>query len=212
MGPFWSPPRGTARARWSEMDTVRYVVAVLVWALLPPAIVYWLVIHPFVGFWRRLGKVLTLWIVALGFGAMIFVLFVVRDRFLVREFGTHWTLWVAAALFYMMSIAIERQCRKQLKLPTLVGVPEVDPDQSSRALLSEGIYAHVRHPRYVSVMSGMLAMALFTNYLTVWVLFAFAVIALYVIVRLEEHELVASLGATYQAYRERVPMFIPRKS
>jgi protein-S-isoprenylcysteine O-methyltransferase Ste14 len=34
--------------------------------------------------------------------------------------------------------------------------------------------------------------------------------ARYVVALLEERELVQSLGATYEAYRRRVPMFVPK--
>lgn len=38
------------------MDTVRYILALLVVVCLPPAVLLWLVIHPFARFWRRLGR------------------------------------------------------------------------------------------------------------------------------------------------------------
>jgi protein-S-isoprenylcysteine O-methyltransferase Ste14 len=192
------------------MDTARYVLAVLVWIGLPPAIVHWLCIHPFVDFWRRLGKAATFWIVALSFVGIMVALYVVRDRFVVTEFGTHWALWVAAAATYAVSIAIEIQCRRHLKLHTLVGAPEIDPDQTKRKLLGQGIYARVRHPRYLAVMFGTLSMALFTNYLAVWILLPVTMFGLYAIAVLEERELVASMGGVYEEYRQRVPMFIPR--
>ena len=192
------------------MDTARYVVAVLVWVALPPAIVYWLVVHPFVGFWRRLGKGPTFVALAIMFVATGFGLVLVRDWVLVREFGTHWGLWVAALVSYVTSVAIEIQCRKHLKFKTLAGVPEIERDQASRKLLDQGIYGRVRHPRYVSVTFGMLAMAFFANYLTIWLLIPATVVSLFLIATLEERELVASMGERYREYQARVPMFVPR--
>ena len=77
-----------------------------------------------------------------------------------------------------MSIAIEIQCRKHLKFKTLAGVPEVEADQAGRKLLDQGIYARVRHPRYVSVTFGMLAMNLFANYLALWILWPGTIVSL----------------------------------
>ncbi len=192
------------------MDTARYIVAVLVWIGLPPAIVYWFILHPFVGFWRKRGKAVTFLVLGVLFVGMGVGLYITRDLVLVREYGTHWSLWVAAAGAYVMSIAIEIQCRKHLKFKTLAGVPEVEADQGGRKLLDQGIYARVRHPRYVSVTFGMLAMNLFANYLALWILWPVTIVSLYVIALLEERELIASLGRVYEEYRERVPMFVPK--
>ncbi len=192
------------------MDTARYVVAVLVWVGLPPAIVYWLIVHPFVGFWRRRGKGPTFFALAIMFVGTGVGLALVRDWVLVREFGTHGGLWVAALVSYVISVAIEIQCRKHLKFKTLVGVPEIERDQPSRKLLDQGIYARVRHPRYVSVTLGMLAMAFFANYLTIWLLIPVTVVSLFLIAMLEERELVASMGDRYREYQARVPMFVPQ--
>ena len=192
------------------MDTARYIIAVLTWVGLPPAVIYWFIIHPFAERWRRLGVAKTMTIVFTIFVALAVALFLVRDLFLVREFSTHWTLWVAAAVSYLISVAIEVRCRKVLKFKTLTGVPELKEDQTERKLLNEGIYAKVRHPRYVSVTFGALAMALFANYLAVWIMVPALMLSLYLIAVLEERELVRSLGTVYEEYQRQVPMFIPR--
>ena len=152
------------------MNTARYVVAVLVWISLPPAIIYWFLIHPFARYWRRLGKWWAFLVLMTLFMLTVAGLYIVRDRFLVSELGTHVSLWVAALVSYGVSIAIELRCRRQLKFYTLAGLPELDRQQANRKLLDQGIYASVRHPRYLSVLFGMLAMALFANYVTIWVL------------------------------------------
>ena len=41
------------------MDTVRYVIALLIVITLPFSFLFWLLIHPFAGFWRRLGPAIT---------------------------------------------------------------------------------------------------------------------------------------------------------
>jgi len=193
------------------MDTARYIVAALVWIVLPPALVHWFILHPFVDFWRKRGKAVTFSALSVLLIGMWVGLFFTRDLVLAREFGTHWSLWVAAAGAYVMSVGIEIQCRKHLTLKTLVGVPEVEADQSGRKLLDQGIYARVRHPRYVGVISGTLAMTLFANYLALWIMWPATIVSLYVIATLEERELIVSLGPKYEEYRERVPMFVPKR-
>ena len=120
------------------MDTARYVVAVITWAGFPPAVVYWFMIHPFAERWRGVGVRTTMVVVFSIFVALAAFLVFVRDYVLVTEFGTHWTLWVAAGVSYIIALGIERLCRKHLKFRTLTGVPELSVDQSARELLNEG--------------------------------------------------------------------------
>ncbi len=67
------------------------------------------------------------------------------------------------------------------------------------------------HPRYVAVLLGLVAVALFSNYLALYLLLPIGAAGLYVIVRLEERELVERFGDEYETYRDRVPMFVPRR-
>ena len=192
------------------MDTARYIVAVMTWVGFPPAVIYWFIIHPFAEWWRKIGVVPTMVIVFTMFVAIGVLLFLVRDLVLLTELGTHWSLWVAALLSYFTSVGIELRCRKFLRFRTLAGVPELEANQSERKLLNEGVYARVRHPRYVGVTFGVLAMAFFSNYLAIWVLVPMIILALYGVALLEERELVRSLGAVYREYQRQVPMFIPQ--
>ena len=77
-------------------------------------------------------------------------------------------------------------------------------------MLKEGIYARVRHPRYVAVIIGIAAVALFVNYLGIYVFTVLAVPALWLVVILEERELAERYGREYEQYQREVPMFIPR--
>lgn len=81
--------------------------------------------------------------------------------------------------------------------------------QKNHAVATTGPYAYVRHPQYAAfilIMSGFLlqwptliTLAMFPVLLVVYARLAKA----------EEHDAIAQFGAAYQAYRERVPAFIP---
>ena len=105
-------------------------------------------------------------------------------------------------------MVIEVRCRKHLTLRTLVGIPELSPTPTSQKLLDQGVYARMRHPRYVAVMLSMPAVALFTNYLALYVLCPLVVVTLYIITVLEERELLERFGTAYEQYRQRVPRFL----
>lgn len=68
----------------------------------------------------------------------------------------------------------------------------------------------MRHPRYVSFLFGFLAVALFTNYLAIWVSLLLAFPLVYGLVLLEERELRQRFGKAYDDYARRVPRFVPR--
>lgn len=77
-------------------------------------------------------------------------------------------------------------------------------------MLSEGIYGRIRHPRYVEVVIGTWAYAVFANHLGAYVVAALTIPSIHLIVLLEERELVERFGARYEEYRSRVPRYVPR--
>ncbi|UCC71505.1 MAG: isoprenylcysteine carboxylmethyltransferase family protein [Gemmatimonadota bacterium] len=194
------------------MNTARYVLALCSIMSYPAAVGWWWVTHPFVNFWRRLGRPVFYTVLAIGSFIIMGTIYLVREPLLAVEYGTNRALWPLVLLSYGLSVYIEIRCRKHLKLKTLVGVPELAPDGQGGKLISEGIYGRIRHPRYIAVWLGTVAVAFFTNYLAVYIVAVAVVPALYLVVVLEEKELRDRFGEEYVRYCERVPRFIPRRS
>ena len=192
------------------MDSVRYVLAVACLVGFPPAIVYWFVLHPFVDFWRSVGRTRTYIVLALVFVAVGVAVYLVSGPLLAVEYGTNRWLWIPAAVCYGATVWIQLRIRKQLTFRVLVGVPELEKGGTGGTLLADGLYGRVRHPRYAGVILGLLAFALFTNYLAMYALVPLTALGLALIVRLEEPELAERFGEEYERYRARVPMFVPR--
>ena len=107
------------------------------------------------------------------------------------------------------SVAIAIQRRKQLDSRTLAGVPELDREAPGK-VLTGGIYAFVRHPRYIEVALGTLGYAVFSMWLGALVVALLSLPVLHLIVLIEERELVARFGDEYEEYRARVPRYVPR--
>jgi len=191
------------------VDTARYWLALVLVVSIPPGFLYWFVIHPFARFWRRLGPLKTHLIVApamilVGFGIYLF-----REPLMRVDFGFVPVFAVLAVLSYLFAAFLELRCRRYLKLRILMGGPELAQDPSAGSLLSEGIYSRIRHPRYVSVFFGGLAVALFANYLASWLLMVLLIPVIYLLAIIEERELLDRFGDEYQRYLERVPRFVP---
>jgi protein-S-isoprenylcysteine O-methyltransferase Ste14 len=192
------------------MDAARYYLALALLVLMPPALLHWFIVHPFVRFWRRLGPGLVYTLVWTPLALLMALLYRARGVLLATEYGTRWPLVIAGGLLLAAGIGLAIWVRRWMSVAMLLGLPEIAPDRAPATLVTGGPYAHVRHPRYLEVSVGLLGYALITNYLATWVLYLFALPALYAVVVLEERELRERFGAAYAEYCRRVPRFIPR--
>lgn len=191
------------------IDTIRRVLAVLLLVTGPPAVLYWFTIHPFAPRWRRLGAKPTFWIVGTAMVAIAVGLFFMRDPLLGRDLGGSLPLFLVGVVFYVAAAWLTLRTRRVLPFAVFAGVPEVSADGRGH-VITEGVYAHIRHPRYASVILGMVGFAMMVNFVGTYVLTAAMFGALIVLIPLEDRELVHRFGEEYERYRERVPPLIPR--
>jgi len=78
-------------------------------------------------------------------------------------------------------------------------------------LVTDGLYALVRHPQYTGLFLGLFGEGV-VHWPTIFsvALFPVIVLAYYLLARSEERRVVEQFGDEYRAYQRRVPMFIPR--
>ncbi len=192
------------------MDAFRHSLALYLIVATPAGFCLWFVIHPFVHFWRRMGPIVTYavaLIVALG---IVDPLVRARRPMLAVEFGTNYWLVGLGVLLVVASVVMRKYLGRQLKFRTLVGLPEVAPNKYPQRLLTEGVYSHIRHPRYVEILITLLGCSLIANYLAAYVLFVVTCIGVWAIVGIEERELRERFGAEWDEYAARVPRFLPK--
>ena len=194
----------------TRFDWVRYWMALVLVATTPGAFTYWFVVHPFAPFWRRVGY---RWgfVAAYGqYAAIVVVLVLLRRSYLAIDFGANAVTITLGVLFMIAGAIVHRGWRRHLKMRILYGLPELAPRRYESKLLCEGIYARVRHPRYLQIILSFTGWALITNYLASYVMLVLAGILLALLIPLEERELVARFGQAYEDYRRKVPALIPR--
>jgi len=191
------------------MDKARYVIAVLMVVMLPPAVCAWYIIHPFTGFWRRLGTVASFCIIYSILISACLLLWELSPALLGSDLGFEPLLLVLAVPAAAAGAVIARRRRKYLNQRILVGVPEISTADKGR-LLCEGIYARTRNPRYLEFLAFSFAYVAFANYSGTWVLYALTFPAIHLVVLLEERELRERFGAEYEDYCRRVPRYLPR--
>jgi protein-S-isoprenylcysteine O-methyltransferase Ste14 len=192
------------------MDTARRVVALLLLLSLPSSLLLWVVIHPAARFWRRLGAGWTYGLLAIPCAALMGLTWVGRQLLLGHDLGTSWPLVAAAAVCAVLAASIARKRGRLLTFGVLAGLPELSPGRYPGRLLTDGIYSRMRHPRYVEVVVGVLAYALFANHVGTYVLWLLLIPTLLLVVHLEEGELRERFGAAWDEYARRVPRFVPR--
>ncbi len=192
------------------MNSVRYYVALVVLLSVPPGLLLWFIIHPFASFWRRLGPVWTYSILVLPMVAMMVGLFLVRKPLLTVDFGTRYELIAVGVLVMVGAFTIGIKRKKHLTFGILAGLPELSQQRYPGKLLTEGLYAKIRHPRYVEAFLGILGYALIANYLAPYFLVLLSIPIIFLIVALEERELRDRFGEEYEEYCRNVPRFLPK--
>lgn len=191
------------------LEKARYFIAVLMLATVPPAIGLWYIIHPFARAWRRIGPRWTYLIVAPAAIGTALLLWLNRGTLVGRDLGTRIELLVLAVPFFVAGAMIARLRRRHLTQRILVGVPELSAGGEGR-LLTEGIYARTRNPRYLEFLLFVFAYVAFANYVGTWILYLLTFPAIHLVVVLEERELRDRFGAAYDDYCSRVPRYLPR--
>lgn len=194
------------------MDTARFVLGVMLIVGIPPAILFWLLIHPMVGFWRKMGPGVAYTMVGTICGAVGYLIYHFRLEILGADLGTNWLLIFLGVIPYAGSVWISVLTKRHLKTRIFAGLQELSEPESGGALLQEGVYGVVRHPRYLSVIIGTAGFAMVVNFVGGYLMVLGSIPALFLVILVEERELSNRFGDTYQNYRSRVPALFPRIS
>ena len=192
------------------LNSARYVLAILVIASFPPALLLWAAIHPFAALWRQLGAFWTYAILGLPVVGYVVGVWLFRKTLVVLDLGTNVFTMILAVIAFGTAVLLKRQVVRQLKFAKLAGIPELSKEKYPGKLLTEGIYGRLRNPRYIEALLWVMAYALFANYLGAYIVVALSLPLIYFVVRLEERELRERFGTAYEEYCRRVPRFVPK--
>jgi protein-S-isoprenylcysteine O-methyltransferase Ste14 len=190
--------------------TVLHRLAAIVLALEMPVPFYWLVLHARVDFWRkhvRAGYLCAVLIAWGGLGALLV-------HFRSQLFSKPW-LGASAPPAWMIVAGLALIGADAFLLATvervlggrrLVGQAELT---GSGEMATRGLYAWVRHPRYLGTISAVLGACLLGASAPLWTATALWLAIALVTIQLEERELRLRFGPAYQAYAHRVPALLP---
>jgi len=192
------------------VDSVRYYVALILLVTLPPLLMFWLLIHPFIRFWRKVGPGWTYGIVGGLIASGMAGVFLVRKPLLATEVGTCSPLVIVGILCLAAAVSMGWWLLRHVTIKVLIGLPELAPERHPGRLVTGGLYARIRHPRYVQFLLGLLGYALFADYLAAYIVVALWIPGIWAIAVLEERELRDRFGEQYEEYCRRVRRFVPR--
>lgn len=185
-------------------------IALFVLVLQLPIPVFWLLVHPAVRFWRRHPRACYYGVGPSAWLLVAVVLLAPRSWWLEERFARHPLLAVAGGVLIATDFWLIRQLERRAGWRVLVGLPELGLRSGTVPVVATGIYARLRHPRYLGMMlSWAGAVLLSGSTRLLWLVAGFTVLAV-LATKLEERELLNRLGAAYADYRRRVPRFIPR--
>jgi protein-S-isoprenylcysteine O-methyltransferase Ste14 len=183
--------------------TVRFIaIAFLTFEL--PVPIYWLILHGPVSFWRRHIRAAFPVAVLAGWGIIDSALY----RFRVELFRPGRMSWAALVGLAFIAFDVFAFSKSEAALGgrRIVGHAEL---AGSRELIARGLYARVRHPRYLGMMSGVFGACLIVALPSLWAASIFWLVLTLFTIRAEERELHARLGPAYEGYSERVPALLP---
>jgi len=181
-----------------------WIAAVVLFLQLPIPL-YWFVMHPQVDYWRKHQKagyitgLLLSWL-------PVTVLLVIFHRKLFRP--TQPTLWEIAAgiALIIFEVWIFWRVKKDLGAKQLVGQTELS---GGGEIVHHGIYARIRHPRYIGSFLAILGACFLAGTRATWIVAAIWLVLTRIAIALEERELRNRFGASYAEYCRRAPRFFP---
>jgi protein-S-isoprenylcysteine O-methyltransferase Ste14 len=170
-----------------------------------PIPLYWFVVHPQVNFWRQHHKAAYITGLLFSWPPVTAAMILYRHDLFRDQEPPFWRI-VAGLALIIFEGWLFRRVKRDLGGARLVGKTELS---GSGEVARDGIYARIRHPRYVGSFLAILGACILAGTRDLWIVAGVWSILTLVAIALEERELRARFGATYQDYCARVPRFFP---
>jgi protein-S-isoprenylcysteine O-methyltransferase Ste14 len=170
---------------------------------------YWLVFHTAIHFWRRWGYrafcvALPVWLI---FAAGVILS---RHGLFAGRLKRSALTWAGGGVLFFLASWLDVQTRHALGWRRLAGLTELNPQHRLCGVIRTGIYARLRHPRYLLYILSILSMAFLTGAPAIFLLAFLNILMYQILAPLEERELRDQYGPQYEDYQRLVPRFVPR--
>lgn len=188
--------------------TILLALAWVVGAVYASIPLFWLAVHPFTGFWQRqkgsaYRYLVPFWAVVTG------LLLTISYPWFPRQLYRTWIALIPAVALFATSVAIYRRVSSDFRREQVIGQAELQPTRHKQELITTGMHARIRHPLYLGHLLTLLALAIGSGLVVLYVFTGIALVTGAIMIRLEEHELARRFGASYRDYQSRVPAILP---
>jgi protein-S-isoprenylcysteine O-methyltransferase Ste14 len=180
-------------------------VAGLVLFLQLPVPLYWFVLHPLISFWRRHQQAAYFAGVLLAWPPVAILLVVFRHELFLIDAPPIWRIVLGFGLIVFEGWIFWR-AKSDLGTAMLVGKTELS---GGGEVVSMGIYAHIRNPRYVGSFVAILGACFLAGTSVLRTVAAFWAVLMRIAIAMEEREMSTRFGESYLEYCRRVPRFLP---
>ena len=193
-----------------RLDEFRYFLGLVLIIIMPVVITFWVVIHGGSKQWRKRSPEMAYSFAGLFILIVVLLSWSFRNQVLGSDLGFNFILFISGVAIYIASFILWKPVKKHLDFKTFAGVPEVTNRKIE--LIQDGPFAIVRHPRYLMVAIGITGWCLMSNYSGCYLVGILSICGLFLIVWLEERDLVIRFGEAYRTYQKQVPQLIPTMS
>ncbi len=179
----------------------------MMWSIVTIALV---LLPLFPNLWKKIG-ILT-YLVFLAFWLPIAYLILLSQNLLLQiKMDFHIIVVFLGFILIMIGLMIHVWTAKLLGIKALIGYNVVRPDNEKSGLITSSLFSIVRHPTYLAHTSLWLGFFLLTGFLSLMILTLLDfLITYFMIIPLEEKELIQRFRQEYIDYKKRVPKFFPR--
>jgi len=161
--------------------------------------------HPRVEYWRRHQKAGYVTGVLLSWVPVTVLLVIFRGELFRADGPRLWQIIAGFALL-VFELWIFRRVRRDLGGRRLVGQTELS---GGGEIVRGGIYARIRHPRYVGSLVAILGACVLAGTRAMWIVAAGWILLTRIAIAMEEREMNDRFGASYEEYSRLVPRFVP---
>ena len=185
-------------------------IALMVWMMWPIIPILLIPIHLLPKFWRKINIFTYPFLLVIWLPVAYLILL---SQELLLQIAVEFPIFIIilGLILIITGVIIHAWTAKLLGIKALIGYNEIRPDNEKGNLITSSLFSITRHPTYLAHTSLWLGFFLLTGFISLGILTIIdLLISYFIIIPLEERELVQRFGQEYMDYRKKVPKFFPR--
>ena len=185
------------------------IMMIMMYPIIP---LFLIQLHFGINFWRRLG-IWTYVIIFLEWLPIGILLYAIQGPLLYYQTTLGLPSLALGVVLILLGVALHGWTMKLIGLKATIGYTELKPDiqTNKQQLITSGPFAVVRHPSYWAHIAIDVGLYLITGIVVIGLIAIIDLAIIYfVVINLEDRELVSRFGESYREYQRRVPKFFPK--